>query len=122
MTSQLSQNLNYRYTWNQNDNDVSLQVDPSLRLIEDSSLVAVYTTSDGRVLSYGSADDEAAATKCLAAIEVDSVLLMEIVISDFLKSCEKLAEVCTNYQLKIWFCIMSVFDTCQSMKKNFQVI
>ncbi|KDO47319.1 hypothetical protein CISIN_1g001882mg [Citrus sinensis] len=67
-------------------------VDPYLELVEDIRLQAVCADSCKVKTAYGSQEDEDAAMKSLAAIELDDRHLKETVISHFMTKFEKLSE------------------------------
>lgn len=67
-------------------------VDPYLELVEDIRLQAVCAESCKVKTAYGSQEDEDAAMKSLAAIELDDHHLKETVISHFMTKFEKLSE------------------------------
>lgn len=67
-------------------------VDPYLELVEDIRLQAVCAESCKVKTAYGSQEDEDAAMKSLAAIELDDRHLKETVIAHFMTKFEKLSE------------------------------
>ncbi|XP_008800011.2 protein SEMI-ROLLED LEAF 2-like isoform X2 [Phoenix dactylifera] len=67
-------------------------VDPFLHLVEDSMLQANYVASSVGKAIFGSEEDEIAALKFLAAIDVDDMQLKETVIFHLVNKFEKLPE------------------------------
>eukprot|EP00268_Persea_americana_P032780 TRINITY_DN3232_c1_g1_i2.p1 TRINITY_DN3232_c1_g1~~TRINITY_DN3232_c1_g1_i2.p1 ORF type:complete len:966 (+),score=170.50 TRINITY_DN3232_c1_g1_i2:207-3104(+) len=67
-------------------------VDPYLHLVEDSGLQAVHMAYVSEKKTYGSPEDEAAASKSLSAILMDDGQLKEAVVSHVLKKYRRLSE------------------------------
>ncbi|KAG2726037.1 hypothetical protein I3760_01G093500 [Carya illinoinensis] len=68
------------------------QVDPYMELVDNIRLHAVSIQSDKEKILYGSQEDEVAASRSLAAIELDDQKLKETVMSHFMSKSAKLSE------------------------------
>lgn len=74
-----------------------------MELVDNIRLQAVYIQSDQEKILYGSQEDEVAASRSFAAIELDDQKLKEIVMSHFLSKSAKsevIYQFCLLHSLK----------------------
>lgn len=78
-----------------------------MELVDNIRLHAVSVQSDKEKILYGSQEDEVAASRSLAAIELDDQKLKETVMSHFMSKSAKLSEVI--YQFCLLHSLKNVF-------------
>jgi hypothetical protein len=79
-----------------------LQVDPFLRLVEDSRLQALDSTTEP---CYGSKQDDDLALKSLSNIDMNEEQSKETSVSNILNSLEELSEV-MHIKFMIYLCLV----------------